>query len=450
LRLSVGMSRIEHMFESPSTESLAVARVRSLTAELASIGEGLSPPEQIDLLRALEELKCASAGAQAAVTADLVAALTDERVVAEVPARDRKRGIPSQVAHARRVSPARGQQLVGFATVVGREMPCTNAALVRGKITERSAMALVQETSCLELVAREEVDRAIAGDLDAVERLSEKQIVNNTRALVARLDPAAVAERRRRAEADRAVTTRSAPDTMMWLSALLPVKRGVAAYAVLSRDADQKRAAGDERSRDQIMADTLVDRVLAGEGATTDLPLMINVVVPDSVLLGDDDGVGWVQDHGAVPGDLLREWIAQNEEDGVEQFVRRLYASPRTGELVAMDSRATKFEGRLADYLRLRDQTCRTPYCDARIRHLDHVERKADGGPTSARNGQGLCVTCNQAKEGWGWSARPIRGPDGEHVVEIVMPTGHRYTSSPPAWSIPERGLRVEIFGLGA
>ena len=327
-------------------------------------------------------------------------------------------------------------------------MPCTNAALVAGKITERSAIALVQETGCLDLRDRQEVDRRIAGDLEAVELRSEKQIIGMARAAVAELDPAAVAERRRRAEAERAVTTRPAPDTMMWLTSLMPVKDGVAVWAVLSRDADQKRAAGDERSRGQIMADTLRDRVLGGDGAASNVPLMINVIVPDAVLLGDDDGVGWVQDYGAVPGDLIREWIAQNVEDGVEQFVRRLYASPKTGELVAMDSKAMKFDGRLAEFLRLRDQTCRTLYCDARIRHLDHVVRKADGGPTSAVNGQGTCETCNQAKEGWGWSARPRPGPNGEHEVETVTPTGHRYTTRPPTWSVQERGLRAELFGL--
>ena len=45
---------------------------------------------------------------------------------------------------------------------------------------------------------------------------------------------------------------------------------------------------------------------------------MINVMVPDSVLLGDEDGFGWVQDDGPVPGDLLREWIATHAEAGVD------------------------------------------------------------------------------------------------------------------------------------
>ena len=443
------------MFDSSSVSAApAVARVQALTAELMTIGEGLDDAGRVDLLRALEELKCGAAGAQAAVTADFVASQRAMAAAAGVRAERQAKGIASQVALARRVSPARAQQLVGFATLVRREMPCTDTALRSGRITERAALALVQETACLELPARTEVDRRVAGDPEAVEAMSEKQIIGTVRSIVAELDPAAVAERRRRAEAQRRVTTKPAPDTMMWLTSLMPVKDGVAVWAVLSRDADQKRAAGDERSRGQIMADTLRDRILAGaglhgaEGAAA-VPLMINVIVPDSVLLGDDDGIGWVQDYGPVPGDLLRQWIAQNAqdaEDGVDQFVRRLYASPSTGQLVAMDSKAIKFDGRLAEFLRLRDQTCRTLYCDARIRHLDHVVRKADGGPTTAVNGQGTCETCNHAKEGWGWSARPIRGPDGHHLVEIITPTGHRYTSPPPTWTITDRGLRVELF----
>jgi hypothetical protein len=51
-----------------------------------------------------------------------------------------------------------------------------------------------------------------------------------------------------------------------------------------------------------------------------------------------------------------------------------------------------------------RDQTCRTRWCNALIRHADHVIRNADGGGTSAENGVGLCESCNYVKETPGWS----------------------------------------------
>ena len=48
---------------------------------------------------------------------------------------------------------------------------------------------------------------------------------------------------------------------MTRLSGLLPLVQGVATYAALNKDADTKIAAGDPRTRGQIMADTLVERV---------------------------------------------------------------------------------------------------------------------------------------------------------------------------------------------
>jgi len=86
--------------------------------------------------------------------------------------------------------------------------------------------------------------------------------------------------------------------------------------------------------------------------------------------------------------------------------LRRLYRSPDDGQLVAMDSRSRRFEGGVARFIRLRDQVCRTPWCDTPIRHIDHPEPVADDGETSARNGQGLCEDCNYAKQAVGWSRR--------------------------------------------
>ena len=156
--------------------------------------------------------------------------------------------------------------------------------------------------------------------------------------------------------------------------------------------------------------------------------------VRDTVALGDQDGTGWVEGHGPVPGDLIRQWVADNlDPDALENttaWLRRVYETPTTGALVAMESKATRFTGNLAAFLRLRDRTCRTPGCGARIRHHDHIDPLARGGPTTADNGQGLCERCNYAKQAHGWEANVIPGP--RHTVEITTPTGHRHHSRPP------------------
>ena len=432
------------MFEFGSDAVPAVDDVRGVTAALSRIDGGSDDVERIDQLRALEELKCSAEAAQARLTAAFDRSQREAEARAGVPEERQGRAVAAQVALARRESPHRGRQHVGLALVLD-EMPCARDAFRAGRITEWRATLLARETACLSRDDRAEVDRRVAGAPDVLEAMGDGEIVAAAREAAYELDPVSFVERRRRAEVDRHVSLRPAPDVMSQLSSLLPVKGGVAVWAVLSREADRLRAAGDERSRGQIMADTLVHRVLnPGEGERA-VPLMINVVVPDSVLLGDDNAFGWAEHYGPVPGDLLREWIAANAEQGVDQWVRRLYASPQTGELVSMDSKARRFEGALADYLRLRDQKCRTKYCGAPVRHLDHAEAHADGGETSAANGQALCEFCNYAKQAPGWSARPRPGP--RHTIETVTPTGHRYTTTAPRFSVAERGLLIRLDG---
>ena len=104
-----------------------------------------------------------------------------------------------------------------------------------------------------------------------------------------------------------------------------------------------------------------------------------------------------------------------------------------------MDSRRRVFDGQLRRFLTLRDQSCRSPWCDAPIRHADHVVPDRAGGPTSAPNGQGLCAACNHAKEAPGWSAvATAPGPTAAdphappHRVRTTTPTGRTYDSTAP------------------
>lgn len=414
--------------------------VKRWAQQLAGSGRHLDDAGRVDLIRALEELKCAAEGAQAALSVEFDR--SQRAVAAEhgVPPARQARGIAAQVAWARRESPHRGQRHLGLAKVAEAELPCAYEAFRAGRVSEWKVMLLARETACLSREHRMLVDEAIAGDPAKFERMGDRELVGSVLEVACRLDSGAVAERRRFAEADRRTTLRPAPDTMTWFSALLPVKDGVAVHAALLAEADRKKAAGDPRSRGAIMADTLVRRVLAphvAENGPAELPLSIHVVVPDTVLLGDREGSGQVEGYGPVPGDLLREWIAGHAEKGVQDWVRRLYQRPATRELVAMDQKGRRFEGGLAEFLRLRDQRCRNPWCNAPVRHLDHARDHANGGRTSARNGQGLCEACNHAKQADGWHARPV--PGRVHTIQIVTPTGHRYlstvpTNGPPLW----------------
>jgi hypothetical protein len=110
--------------------------------------------------------------------------------------------------------------------------------------------------------------------------------------------------------------------------------------------------------------------------------------------------------------------------------LKRLYVRPETGTLVAADARSRCFPDGLGSLIRLRDQFCRTPWCDAPIRHHDHAERAAQDGETSQENGQGLCEARNHATEACGWRVRP--SPGDRHTLEITTPSGRVYDSTAP------------------
>jgi len=372
--------------------------------------------EPLEELRALEELK----NAISAREARLAVAVHEQQRARDVPRGVRRaetaRYVGSQVAAARRCAPQLGSRLLGLAHAVVEEMPHTFAALSAGVISEWDATAVCRETACLTKEDRGVVDAAIADDLGSV---SHQRLENRAREHAYRADPAAVTARRSRAESERRVTLRPAPDCMTRLTALLPVKDGVACYAALCGVADA--TATPQHPRGQVMADTLVERVTGRSPADTP-DVHVNLVMPLDTLTGQEPA--YVPDYGPIPADLARDWVA-GPEQAVQ--VRRLFAFPGTGDLVGMDSRSRTYTGLLAWFIKLRDQTCRTPFCPAPIRHTDHIASHASGGPTSERNGQGMCIRCNLGKE------HPDYEVTGDATATTVTIGRLTATSHPPA-----------------
>lgn len=289
------------------------------------------------------------------------------------------------------------------------------------------------------------VDAALAEELPT---LGDRQVESRAKALAAQLDASAVARRAARARADRRVSLRPAPDTMTYLTALLPVEQGVAVYASLRGAVGTARAQGDPRGDGQVMADTLVERV-TGQSAAEAVPLEITLVMPADSLLGRADEPGMLPGGHPVPSAFARRLVAACDDAGAALALRRLFTSPDGSQLVAMDSRRRTFDGQLRRFITLRDQICRTPWCDAPIRHVDHVTPDRAGGATSSANGQGLCEACNQTKESPGWASRTTAGGPPTtwsgapaHRVRVSTPTGHTYDSTAPPL-LPSRRLRI-------
>ncbi|HZQ30454.1 MAG TPA: DUF222 domain-containing protein [Mycobacterium sp.] len=395
---------------------------------LSQVDPGADEAALAERIAALERVKAAAAAGQARAAADLDRKRRANEAAAGIPAEKRGRGVASEIALARRDSPHRGGRHLGFARALVHEMPHTLAALECGALSEWRATLIVRESACLDVDHRRVLDIEMCADISKLDGLGDARITAAAKQIAYRLDPQAVVDRAAQAPNDRTVTIRPAPDTMTYVTALLPVAQGVGVYAALKREAD---STFDDRSRGQVMADTLVERV-TGRPAEQPEPIAVNLVLSDESLFGGDNGAALIEGYGPIPASVARGLVGDAVSDErAKTTLRRLYRRPGSGALVAMEARSRCFPAGLAKFIALRDQTCRTPYCDAPIRHHDHARPYHRGGPTSAANGLGMCERCNYAKESPGWRVT-ARSENGTHTAEFVTPTGAHYQSTAP------------------
>jgi hypothetical protein len=400
-------------------------------AEFAAVDPHADEAALIARIDELERVKSAAAAGQARATAALDEKRRADEAAAGVLAARRGRGLGSEVGLARRDSPDRGARYLNMAKMLVRDMPHTLARLECGDLSEWRAELIAAEAADLSRADRRILDAELCADVSKLEGMGNGRITAEAKAIAHRLDDRAATERAAKAAKGRRVTFRPAPDAMSYVTVLLPAAQGAAMFAELNRTAGAAVAAGDNRSRGAVMADTVFERVMGRPAWVAD-PVAVNLVLSDDTLFGDDDSPAVLEGYGPIPAGVARNLVADALSDEQSRAtLRRLYRHPKTGALVGMESRSRRFPKSLAKFIRLRDQRCRTPYCDAPIRHLDHAQPRNRGGPTSARNGRGACERCNYVKESPGWNVTTGE-VNGVHTTEFVTPTGARYRSTAP------------------
>lgn len=484
----------------------------------------------LSIIETLEQVKNACAAAQARATHEYTERRLSALAVGSDADRKARHDIASRIARARRVSPPQGRRNLELSRMLVRDLPRTLDALAAGQTNEHRAGLIAHAAACLGTA-----DRATL-DTDLGPRLSGKgnrAVQAEADRIAAELDAAAVVERHRRAVKDRRVTLRPAPDTMTYLTALLPVADGVATWAALDRHATLAKAQGDRRSRGQLMADELTRRLLHGTsrtrffeqpdsdpalpsselsggrptdcritappgpwpaspaptpeeaaacdgdvaaspaapsheadidvragtggcrvgrptlgddtrrdtaagttttsgqlrpivnedpaGAPHDRPSLVAsdvqvdtkppmgaalspvrqidlmLVMTDRALLDGADTPAVISGYGPVPAALARGMLADADPD-TRVFLRRLYTDPTREQLLTADARGRLFPHAVRQFVLARDQRCRTPFCDAPIRHIDHTVPHSAGGSTSLDNSGGLCERCSLTK----------------------------------------------------
>jgi hypothetical protein len=355
----------------------------------------ISPPCEaalIERITRLEERKAAVAAEQADAILEFARAHADSQTATgSVEPEALGRSIAAQVGLACRVSPSEGRRRVRIARDLHTGHTRIRELFAFGALSKYKTATIVAATAHLSPAERAKVDERLAQL--RVETLGVRRIHDLARTLAAEVAPEKFAARCRAARSGRRVSVRPAVDGMADLTARLPVEQAVACYAALvaavSRVAVQSEPV--TRGRGQVMADTLVER-LTRQATASDVPLEVQIVVPVEALVDPASPLpAQIPGHGPVPVDLLatgegrRTW-------------RRLIT--RDGIVIGGDSNRRRFTGQLAALIRARDgHRCREPYCDAPIRHIDHIRRWADLGRTEYDNGRGLCEFHNHVRE---------------------------------------------------
>lgn len=361
------------------------------------------------------------------------------------------KGLAHELALARHASPARTGNQLALDRVIVETLPRTMRLLARGEISRWSADEVAKAVICLEDEDRARVDAAVAEQLPEI---SPRRAGGMARARADELDQQAALARNEREVGDRHVSIRPVSDAVVRVSAVLPLVEGVAVFKTLEDAASSARAAGVVGTRGQHMADAMFRRI-TGLEHPEDADVEIQLLMTDRALLAGGEDTAWVDGH-PVPAEIARRLaLAAPDETGPAdqkvsadpaRSIRRLYTDPISGRLRGADASRRRFTGDERRFVEIADQHCRTPFCDAPARHIDHVLRYADGGETVVANGVARCESCNYLMELPGWSGSledaapcgsdpPIPPPDRapSRTYEITTPMGRSYASTAPA-----------------
>lgn len=407
---------------SPTGDSNILVEIARLSTLLRNLNGFVSEAESLDRITAFEELKSTLAYAQAKETVQYLNKRVTRDEINRVPKRKQGVRVGDEIGLAKKTSPAAGRAFLNTAQTLAAGLPATLKALADGEISEQKVHVLVDETQGLTNEDKRNVDGRMKESLGPS---GIRDLRSETRTMVQEMRKDDAAERVERATARRRVTLTPVRDGMGRLSATLPLQQAVAAFEGLKLAADTAVAQGatDDRSHGQFMADTYVER-LTGQTSAAAVPTEVHLVVDSKSLFSDGYAPSWIPGFGPLPAKTARNFIACNE---AAVFIRRMFTVAESGHLVSMESRGRTFTGKLRQMVVFRDDLCRTPWCDAPIKHADHADSYAKGGQTSWENASGLCASCNYAKEHPGW--KHTASADG---LTVTTPSNREYSNVTP------------------
>ncbi|MFC7373759.1 MULTISPECIES: DUF222 domain-containing protein [unclassified Brachybacterium] len=422
----------------------AFTRTTSVRDPLPSTVPG-TPQEALAVLAGLDQLRSALSAIDARWQVEAEARIRAADRDADVDEDQQGRSAAHEIGLARRVSPSSASLSLGSSRRLVEQLPGVASALRDGDVTQQQVAALSGALDGAEPATCARIDEIVSEDPQSLQGMGPRRVRRGVQEIIQRMEPHNSRARAERAARARHVRMTPLSDGMARVTGIL---RGVDASGMmqtLNRGAQSLKAGGARESVSALEADLLVAAVQDGPGSDRAEPgvtqegdapfrkpsrpaqgLDVGVIITDTALLGRDDEAQCAQleGYGAIPAHIITDTLRgtppgylrgsedKHPDEDVTAFYRRLYTNPTTGELTGMESRARVFPAGLARMIRWRDVTCRTPWCNAIIRQIDHARPHHQGGPTSYANGQGLCVRCNLLKEHGRWVLTPLTSTD--------------------------------------
>jgi hypothetical protein len=342
-----------------------------------------------------------------------------------------ERAVGMEVGAAVGASIGSGRLLAADADVLTAAPPAVLDALKSGRIGMFAARQIVAATRAVPCEIAAALDAELA---EEAAELLPGQVRSAAEARLAAADPTAAARRAELARADKRVWFQPQPDAVARIGATLPAEQALACWHALDDYARGRRADGDQRTIDEIMSDTFVERITGAIRAERSYEVELQLVMTDRSLFGQAEAPADLSGYGAVPADLARRL---STEPKASVWVRRLLTDPIDATMMTIDTKRRRFAGPVRELIMIRDRRCRNPRCDAQIRDADHRVDWAGNGSTSAANGDGYCQRCHHLKDHSGIAVNRLPALPGEpdaHKITWTGPSGKTYASlAPPA-----------------
>ena len=355
-----------------------------------------------------------------------------------------ERSIRLELAAAMRITEYAAGRLIVVAQAL--HGPCRAAwdSLAAGRITEKHAETLVDLLGEL----TPDLQEGLVGEAVA---LAEAEPVGTfRRALrdrIATVTAPTIEDRYQSVVRSRRIAVEPVADGLGLPLTYAPEVELQAIFGRATAIAKTIKAAGDERTLDQIRADVVCDLLIDGTtehvpAAASGIRAQVVVTVPVLSLLeaeGESPRTTGIvtRESGAVADLPVVEGVGPipvsraRELCGGDGGWMRVLTHPETGMVLSVGRDSYRPPAALRRLVRWRAERCMAPGCviPASRCEVDHQIRWTDGGETGLENNTPLCKGHHLVKDNTAWTVRHVPGSGG--VIEWTSPTGRRYLVEP-------------------